>query len=59
MEYQSLQEMVQQYLKDNLSIEVEDGDWTIPNHRSVKLILEGEVISATSFDVVQQREYEG
>jgi hypothetical protein len=50
---------IKQYLKDNLSIECDRADWTMPNQREINLILDGEVISRVSFDVVQTREYEG
>ncbi len=42
-----------------LSIDVEGGDFTMPNYRTVVLKLGDKVISRASFDVVQQREYEG
>ena len=50
---------IKEYIKDNLSIECDRADWTMPNQREIKLILDGEVISRVSFDVVQAREYEG
>lgn len=43
----------------NLSLEMERSDFTDPNRRTVVLKLNGTVISRTSFDVVQMREYEG
>ena len=48
-----------EFLKENLSIEVDDGDFTDPNRRTIKLFLGKEEISRASFDVVQKREYEG
>ena len=50
---------IKQYLKDNLRIEVKRGHWTYPNERTVNVLIEGEIIAATSFDVVQRPEYEG
>jgi hypothetical protein len=52
-------EDIKQYLKDNLTIDVEGGDFTCPNYRTIVLRLEGEIISTTTFDVVQKGEYEG
>jgi hypothetical protein len=46
------------YLQDNLRIEITRGDFTDPNSREVKLLLEDEAISSCCFDVVQKPEYE-
>jgi hypothetical protein len=43
----------------NLALEMEREDWTNPNQRTIVLKHNGQVISRTSFDVVQAREYEG
>jgi hypothetical protein len=47
------------YLKSNLSIEIENGDFIDPNRRWIILKLDNEQISSASFDVVQKPEYEG
>ncbi len=44
---------------EDLTIEVEDGGFTDPNRREIKLRFRGKVISSDSFDIKQQREYEG
>jgi hypothetical protein len=43
----------------NLSLEVESSGFTDPNRRTIVLKLDGKVITSTTFDVVQMREYEG
>ena len=43
----------------NLTLEMERGDFTDPNRRTIVLKLNGMVIDQVSFDVVQTREYEG
>lgn len=40
-----------------LSIEVHNGDFTNPNERVVSLMFKGNVISKTSFSVVEKDEY--
>lgn len=40
-----------------LSIEVYNGDFTNPNERVVSLMYKGNVISKTSFSVVEKDEY--
>lgn len=42
-----------------LQLDVEDGDFTMPNYRTIVLKLGDRVISRASFNVVQTREYEG
>lgn len=42
-----------------LQLDIEDGDFTMPNYRTVVLKLGDRVISRASFNVVQTREYEG
>jgi len=46
-------------LKQNLRIEVVEGNFTDPNKRTIKLMIGMEKISEADFDVVQKREYEG
>jgi hypothetical protein len=43
----------------NLTLELERGDFTNPNYRTIVLKLGDKEITSVSFDVVQQREYEG
>lgn len=43
----------------DLSISVEQGEFTDPNTRVVKLLWRGKMISSDEFSVVQTREYEG
>lgn len=42
-----------------LSIEVRNGDFTMPNYRTVVVKFNGVEIASDSFDVVQMDEYEG
>lgn len=42
-----------------LHLDIKDGDFTMPNYRTVVLKLGDRVITQASFDVVQAREYEG
>jgi hypothetical protein len=44
---------------EGLSIDMLRPDFTMPNERTIVLKYNGCEISRTSFDVVQQREYEG
>lgn len=55
----TLRQELLELLKDSLSIRVEDGDFTDPNTRRVKLYLDKECISSSSFSVRSRREYEG
>lgn len=52
-------DMIENYIQSCLTIEVEDGDWTMPNERKAILKFNGVEIASDTFDVVQQREYEG
>jgi hypothetical protein len=52
-------ERITKNLLNQLRLEVDKDDWTMPNTRIVKLMLGQRVLSQTSFDVVQKREYEG
>lgn len=56
---QDIKDMIEDFLTNNLTIEVENGHWTDPNTREVNLILAGEVISTAYFNVSQKAEYEG
>lgn len=56
---EALKEGIKQYLKDNLRIEVTGGGFTDPNRRVIAIKLDGETVCSDTFDVVQQREYEG
>lgn len=42
-----------------LSVEVQNGDFTMPNYRTVVVKFNGVEITSDSFDVVQMDEYEG
>lgn len=44
---------------NELRLDVQDGDFTMPNYRTVVLKLGDRVITQATFDVVQTREYEG
>lgn len=46
-------------LKESLRVQVEDGDFTDPNTRILKLYLDNKCISSTRFSVRSRREYEG
>lgn len=46
-------------LKDGLTLEVKDGDFTDPNRRIIQLKYDGCVFAEVSFDVIQKPEYEG
>lgn len=50
---------LKELLRDTLTLELSRPDFTDPNSRTVKLMFAGEELSSVSFDVVQQREYEG
>lgn len=52
-------EDVLEALSSRLRVSVEDGDFTDPNRRTLKLLLGKKCISQTSFDVRGRREYEG
>lgn len=54
----SQKEIIERVL-GRLSLSLEKGGFTEPNERTIKLMYEGKVLSKVSFDVVQQREYEG
>ena len=42
-----------------LQIDVKDGDFTMPNNRTVIVTFNGKPVASAWFDVVQTREYEG
>jgi len=44
---------------EELTLDVKDGDFTMPNYRTVVLKYRDREIAQASFDVVQAREYEG
>lgn len=46
-------------LEDRLYLTLEEGDFTNPNVRTVRLIFDGRVLSAVTFNVVQKKEYDG
>lgn len=52
-------ERITKNLLNQLHLEVDRDDWTMPNTRVIKLMLGTRVLSQASFDVVQKREYEG
>lgn len=52
-------DMIESCLVGCLTIEVEDGHWTMPNERKAILKFNGVEIASDTFDVVQKREYEG
>ena len=53
-----LKDLVRQLIRDELKIQIEDGHWTNPNQRIVKLFLGQEEIGHTQyFDVSQKPEY--
>ena len=47
------------FLQENLRFSLERGGFTDPNSRTIKVSIGGADITKFSFDVVQQREYEG
>lgn len=47
------------FLRENLRLEVDRGHFTDPNNRRINLMLGDTEITSASFDIVQQREYEG
>lgn len=55
---EDVERITENVLRD-LTLEMEREDWTNPNQRIIALKYNGRVISQTSFDVVQKREYEG
>lgn len=52
-------ERIVENVLSQLRVEVNRGDFTDPNSRTVKLMLGDRVISREYFDVVQTDEYEG
>lgn len=46
-------------LKNHMTLELERGNFTDPNNRTIVLKFDDEKIASVSFDVVQKREYEG
>jgi hypothetical protein len=50
--------IIEQTLSE-LRIVTENGSWTIPNDRIIKLMLGNQVISETTLSVVQRSEYGG
>ncbi len=54
-----LLEAVLAALSSQLRVSVQDGDFTDPNRRTLKLFLGKTCVSSTSFDVTTRREYEG
>jgi hypothetical protein len=54
-----IKDIVREMLEQQLELKLEEGGFTNPNQRTVKLMLYGKQISSISFDVVQKREYEG
>ena len=55
---EDVERIVENVLRD-LSIEVDGGDFTMPNSRCIKLMLSNRELSRTYFDVCQKDEYEG
>lgn len=55
----SLKAQMLALLKESLDLRVEDGDFTDPNRRTVKVLFDGKEVSRASFDVRSRREYEG
>lgn len=53
-----VERIVENVLRD-LSIHVNNGDFTDPNKRTVLLMYKGKEIDRASFDIVQTDEYEG
>ena len=51
--------IIKGYLSSRLEIEVKGGEFTDPNSREIRIMLEGECICRDWFDVVQKGEYEG
>lgn len=43
----------------DLRLELEKTDWTDPNRRTVSLTYNGTTIDSVTFDIKDQREYEG
>jgi len=54
-----IERIVENYIRDNLSVQVLSGDFTNPNSRTVVVHLGPRIISSDSFSIVQEREYEG
>jgi len=53
-----VQRIVENVLRD-LTLEIKNGDFTDPNSRTIFLKYNGQEIDRVSFNVVQEREYEG
>ena len=51
--------MTKEEFIQGLSVEVQGGDFTMPNYRTVVVKFNGVEITSDSFDVVQMDEYEG
>lgn len=55
----SLKQQVLDILESSLRIEVEDGDFTSPNDRIIKVMLGRKCVTQARFNVNSRREYEG
>lgn len=56
---QAAADVIHRALSTHLSLGMKSGDFTDPNRLTVVLRWDDKEIASTSFDVVQQREYEG
>jgi len=56
---EDIERIVENYIRDNLEIEVRSGDFTNPNSRTITVTVGDRIVSSANFDIVQQREYEG
>jgi len=54
-----VERIVENSIRENLTINVSDGDFTSPNSRKIEVRYGTEVIATEYFDVKEQREYEG
>lgn len=52
-------DLIGDYLRENLKLEIERSHFTDPNTRVLNLVLNSRIISTVSFDITPKREYEG
>lgn len=53
-----IKDVVRDLLRAELRIDADRGDFTMPNDRTVKLMLDDEEVSSTTIDVADKPEYE-
>lgn len=55
---EDVERIIENMIRDNLTLKVERGSFVDPNSRTIKLVLSNEVISSITIDVSDMPEYE-